>query len=305
MSNSPAPEQLVERLDWTVIKRLDGLFQGEYHTLFRGLGIDLADLREYAPPDDVRHIDWNVTARLQTPYVRIFHEDRELSAWFLIDESASVDTGWSTRTKREASIELAALLARLLTRRGNRVGAILFGGDRRRVIPEGGGKAHVLRIVRTAMASPRRSSDQTDLSSALAALSNIVSRRSALFILSDFVSKPGWVRPLGALARRHDIVAVRVVDPFEQSLPPVGIVPVVDAETGEQITVDTSSRRYQRAYQEEMEALDASIIEGFAEARVDALELSTEESLIDAVIRFARLRKAHTLARAADSPEVV
>ncbi len=303
--NSPAPEQLVERLDWTVIRRLDGLFQGEYHTLFRGLGLDLADLREYSPPDDVRHIDWNVTARLQTPYVRIFQEDRELSVWFLIDESASVDTGSRGRTKHEAAVELTALLARMLIRRGNRVGALLFGGDRERIVPEGSGKTHVLRILQTAMNRPPGSKNQTDLASTLATFSNIVKRRSALFLLSDFVSKPGWIRPLGVLGRRHDVVAIRTVDPLEQRLPPIGIVPVEDAETGEQLLVDTSSRRYRQAYAEETEALDAAIIDGFSEARIDALELSTEDDLVDTIIRFAQLRKAHTLARAERLSEVV
>ncbi|MFP4378671.1 MAG: DUF58 domain-containing protein, partial [Spirochaetales bacterium] len=253
--NSPAPEQLVDRLDWTIIKRLDGLFQGEYQTLFRGLGLDLADLREYSPPDDVRHIDWNVTARLQTPYVRIFQEDRELTGWFLIDESASLDTGWGTRIKRAAALEFVALVARLLTRRGNRVGAILFGGDRERVVPEGGGKAHVMRLLKTTGASRRQSRSQTDLASALAVFSNIVTRRSALFVVSDFVSKPGWVRPLGGIGRRHDVLACRIVDPFERSLPSIGIVPVEDAETGDQLLVDTTSRRYRQAYEEEMQAL--------------------------------------------------
>src|SRR4051812_41644857 len=143
----PSAENVLKRLEWTVIRRLDGLLQGNYRTLWRGAGLDLADLREYQHHDDVRHIDWNVTARLQTPYVREFTEDRELSAWFLLDLSASVDFGSGQSTKRKVAREFVAVLARLLTRHGNKVGALLYGSDVDTVIPARGGRLHVLNLL--------------------------------------------------------------------------------------------------------------------------------------------------------------
>src|SRR5215210_1252247 len=146
MSKS-SPEALLRRLEWTALRRLDGLLQGDYRTLFRGFGLDLADLREYQYGDDVRHIDWNVTARLQTPYVREFHEDREITAWFLLDLSQSVDFGSHEVKKRSVSAEFVALLARLLTRHGNRVGAIFYGSGVDQVIPPRTGRRQVLALL--------------------------------------------------------------------------------------------------------------------------------------------------------------
>src|SRR6186997_940704 len=158
MSKSPRrPEQLLRRLEWTVIRRLDGMLHGDYRTLFRGTGLDLADLREYQYHDDVRHIDWNVTARLQIPYVREYHEDREVTAWFLLDLSPSVDFGTvgEDREKRTVLIDFVATLARLLTRRGNRVGAMIAGGAAEVVIPAGTGRVQVLRLIEDLLRQPR------------------------------------------------------------------------------------------------------------------------------------------------------
>src|SRR5512142_508016 len=142
-----AAERVLRRLEWTVIRRLDGLLQGDYRTLMRGTGLDLADLREYQHHDDVRHIDWNVTARLQTPHVRVFTEDREMAAWFLVDLSPSVDFGSGEQRKRGVAAEFVAVLARMLTRHGNRVGAVLYGSDVDSVIPTRGGRRHVLHLL--------------------------------------------------------------------------------------------------------------------------------------------------------------
>src|SRR6187401_3280078 len=151
MSKSPRPpgnpEAVLRRLEWTVLRRLDGLLQGDYRTLFRGVGLDLADLREYQYGDDVRHIDWNVTARLQTPYVREYHEDREVTAWFLLDLSPSVDFGSGEVRKRSVAADFVAVLARLLTRHGNRVGAMLYGDKVDTVIPARSGRRHVLHLM--------------------------------------------------------------------------------------------------------------------------------------------------------------
>src|SRR5438874_4425899 len=142
-----SPERLLDRLEWKVLRRLDGLLQGDYRTLFRGFGLDLADLREYQYGDDIRHIDWNVTARLQTPYVREYYEDREVTAWFLLDLSASVDFGSQEVRKTTVAVDFVTVLARLLTRHGNRVGALLYGSEVDTVIPARSGRRHVLHLL--------------------------------------------------------------------------------------------------------------------------------------------------------------
>ena len=208
-------EALLKRLEWTVLRRLDGLLQGDYRTLMRGAGLDLADLREYQHHDDVRHIDWNVTARLQQPYVRQFTEDRELSAWFLIDLSASVDFGSNRFTKRRIARDFVAVLARLLTRHGNRVGALLYGTEVDTVVPARGGRLHVLELLRRMAIRPAESAaGSTDLRDLLTTGQRQIKRRSSVFVVSDFISAPGWEQALGQLALRHEVTAVRLFDAF-------------------------------------------------------------------------------------------
>src|SRR5512134_3749782 len=208
------PERTLRRLEWTVIRRLDGLLQGDYRTLFRGAGLDLADLREYQYHDDVRYIDWNVTARLSTPYVRDYHEDREVTAWFLLDLSPSIDFGSENVRKRSVAIDFVTVLARLLTRHGNRVGAIFYGDVVDRVIPARTGRRHVLHLLGRLLSRPEMAqSKATDLGVFLQAASNVVRRRSLVFLVSDFISAPGWGKALAHLSTRHEIVAVRLYDP--------------------------------------------------------------------------------------------
>src|SRR5262245_31417368 len=238
------PEQLLRRLEWTVIRRLDGLLHGDYRTLFRGAGLDLADLREYQYHDDVRHIDWNVTARLQVLYVREYHEDREVTAWFLLDLSPSIDFG-SAEKKRSLSTEFITVVARLLTRQGNRVGALFYGDRVDAVIPPRSGRRHVLQVLHRLLARPPLpSSSETDLRDFLATAYQIMRRRSLVFIVSDFFSKPGWAEPLAHLAQRHEVVAVRLYDPLERELPDLGMLVLQDSETGEQLFVDTHDSKF-------------------------------------------------------------
>ena len=220
-----APERVLQRLDWQVVRRLDGLLQGDYRSLFRGSGLDLASLREYEPGDDVRLIDWNVTARTTIPHVRQYHEDREVTAWFLLDLSPSVDFGTveDGRQKRTVLLDFTATMARLLTRRGNRVGALLFASQVDRTIPASGGRAQVLRIVEDLMDEPRLAhAPVTDLAALFEAAHRTIRRRSMVMIVSDFISAPGWEKPLHLLNRRHEVLAVRLVDPRETELPDVG-----------------------------------------------------------------------------------
>src|SRR5262245_23789610 len=184
-------EKLLKKLEWTVIRRLDGLLHGDYRTLFRGFGLDLADLREYQYHDDVRHIDWNVTARLQTPYVREYNEDREVTAWFLLDLSPSVDFG-SYVKKRSVANDFVAVFARLLTRHGNRVGALFYGDSVDTVIRPHSGRRHVLEILHRLLARPTRThSRPTSLRDFFQTAFQIMKRRSLVFVVSDFISTPG------------------------------------------------------------------------------------------------------------------
>ena len=293
MSESPRdPERILHRLEWTVIRRLDGALHGNYRTLFRGTGLDLADLREYQHHDDVRHIDWNVTARLQTPYVREFNEDREITAWFLLDLSPSVDFGSRKLKKLSVSTEFVTVLARLLTRQGNRVGALFYGDSVDAVIPARAGRRHVLHLLHRMLSRPERPrTAATNLRDLLQAAFQLIPRRSLVFMVSDFISVPGWSRSLGHLAQRHEILAVRLYDPLEMSLPDLGLLVVQDAETGEQVFVDTHDRAFRARFTAAAERREKALRAAFAGAGVDALELSTDDDLVDAILRFADLRK--------------
>src|SRR4051812_41325105 len=184
------PEAVLRRLDWKVLRRLDGLLHGSYRTLFRGQGLDLADLREYQPHDDVRHIDWNVTARLQETYVRQFNEDRDVTGWFLLDMSPSVDFG-SGATKRSVLTDFVTVLARVLTRHGNPVGAIFYSHGVDLVIPPRADRRHVLHLLNSMMHRPaRQKGGATDLGELLTMAATVIRRRALVFVVSDFISLP-------------------------------------------------------------------------------------------------------------------
>ena len=292
MSHPVAADTLLRRLEWTVIRRLDGLLQGDYRTLFRGGGVDLADLREYQHHDDVRHIDWNVTARLQTPYVRQFLEDRDLTAWFLLDLSGSVNFGSADVTKLAVSTGFVATLARVITRHGNRVGALLYGSEVDTVIPARGGRVHVLNLLQRINARPAEAAPgATNLRDLLLAGERIVKRRSTVFVVSDFISEPGWEKALSLLSRRHEVTAVRLFDPLEMELPDIGLLTLRDAETGEQLLVDTHDRGFRERFKAAAARREAALLAGLASAGVDTLELATDDDLMDAILRFADLRK--------------
>ena len=294
MAFASAPERILQRLDWQVVRRLDGLLQGDYRSLFHGTGLDFAALREYQYGDDIRAIDWNVTARLNTTYVREFHEDRDLTAWFLLDVSPSVDFGTvpTEREKRTVLIDFAATLARLLTRRGNRVGMMVFAGREIHTIPAGSGRVHVLRLIEDLVRQPRLDgAPLTDLAPLLEAAHRRIRRRSLIVLVSDFIGVPGWERPLELLNRRHELLAVRLVDPREVELPDVGPLVMQDAETGEQLYVDTSDAGFRRRFRAAGEAREAAVAAAFRRARVEAATLSTDDDLVRAIVRMATARR--------------
>jgi uncharacterized protein (DUF58 family) len=289
-----APERILQRLDWQVIRRLDGLLQGDYRSLFHGNGVDFADLREYQYGDDVRYIDWNVTARMETPYIREYVEDREITAWFLLDLSPSVDFGTAEteRLKRSVLVDFVTTLARLLTRHGNRVGAVFYGSRVDRTIPARGGRIQVLRLINDLVRHPRLAKAPfTDLTPLLEAGHRSIKGRSLVFVISDFISAPGWERPMNLLTQRHEVMAVRLFDRREVELPDVGPLIMEDAETGEQLYVDTHDKAFRRRFKEAAERREATLSEGFKRAGVDAVSLSTDEDLVRAIVRMAGLRQ--------------
>ena len=287
------PDQLLRELEWTVIRKLDGLLQGDYRTLWRGAGVDLADLREYQAHDDVRHIDWNVTARLQTPYVRQFHEDRDMNAWFLLDLSGSVDFGSADTTKLSVSAGFVAALARVITRHGNRVGALLYGSSVHGFLPARTSRLHVLELLQRMRArqAPQPPGTGTVLADLLQAADGLIKRRGLVFVVSDFISQPGWETRLARLARRHDVVAVRLWDPLEMALPDVGLVTLEDAETGEQVFVDGSDPAFRERYAAIAEEQETVLMDSLANSGADVLELATDDDLLETLMRFADLRR--------------
>jgi len=295
-TSATTPERILLRLDWNVIRRLDGLLQGDYRTLFYGFGVDFADLREYQPQDDIRYIDWNVTARMDTPYVRQYVEDREITAWFLLDLSPSVDFGavQSNNEKRTMLIDFVTVIARLLTRHGNRVGAMMFGSKVQHTVPARGGRLQVLRLIKDLLKQPRLSNTSfTNLKLLLEGAFNSIKRRSLIFIISDFISEPGWERPLSLLNQRHEVLAIRLWDPREVELPDVGMIMMEDAETGEQLFVDTHDPKFRKRFAEVAKRREDELKTAFKRAGVDALSLSTEEDLVRAIVRFAKQRRQY------------
>lgn len=287
-----SPENILLRLDWTVVRRLDGLLQGDYRTLFHGFGLDLAELREYQFNDDVRYIDWNVTARMQTPYVRQYMEDREVTAWFLLDLSPSVDFGTVRTLKRNLLIDFVAVLSRLLTRHGNRIGAIFYGGKVERMIPAAGGKPQVLRLIKDLLEQPQlKRAPRTDLTSLLETALRVIRRRSLVFLVSDFISAAGWDRPLNLLGQRHEILAVRLYDPRETELPDIGPLIMEDSETGEQLYVDTRDKKFRERFSEKARRREHDLNVAFHRAGVDVAALSTEKDLVTEILRLAASRK--------------
>jgi uncharacterized protein (DUF58 family) len=285
-----APDRLLRRLEWRLGRRLDGRLHGAYRTVWHGIGIDFTDLRPYTPEDDVRHIDWNVTARLDEPFVRQYTEDRELTAWLVVDRSASMRVG-RTAGKESVATELAVSLARLVSRGGNRVGAILYDNHAAQVIPPRAGRDQILRIARELLrpAVPTVPGTTTDLAAMLRlAASTAARRRSLVFVLSDFIAAPGWERPLTLLTHRHEVVVIRVVDPAELDLPDVGVILVEDAETGEQLLVDTSDPLLRGRLAAQVGAREEELGAGMRQAGVDPHRITTDQDVLAALVGMVR-----------------
>jgi uncharacterized protein (DUF58 family) len=300
------PERLLVRLEWRVIRRLDGRVAGGYRTAHRGTGIDLVGLREYAEGDDARHIDWNVTARLNEPQLRVFTEDRELTVWLVLDRSASMTVGAPERGKQDVVSELALVLARLFSRGGTRVGALLYDTGLNgtglndtgavRTVPPGTGRTHVLRIgaelTRTAGAGRRftgkhgagQRGNTTDLAAMLDAVAKLARRRALIVVVSDFIGDGDWGRSLLRLVPRHEVVALRITDTADDELPDVGLVVIEDAETGEQLVVDSSDPLLRARLRAGVAERDTRLAAGMSRAGVPLHRIGTDADLATALI---------------------
>ena len=283
-------DSLLRRLEFPVVRRLEGLLQGDHKSPSRGDGLDLADLREYQFHDDVRRIDWNATARLGTPYVRDYLEDKEIPVWFLLDMSSSMMFEGISVSKHTVLMEFTTLMCRLMLSRGNRAGAMIFSGRVERVIPARGGRSQLLQIL-SSVAAHRPHPGATDLKQALNDAAYAIRRRSLVFVVSDFISKPGWEQALASLTTRHDVIAVRLSDPLELRLPDLGLLTFQDTETGEQLFVDTHDRGFQARFAAVADAREAALRAAFEKCGVDVVELATEDDVLDALMRFAQMRK--------------
>ncbi|MBO3751200.1 DUF58 domain-containing protein [Streptosporangiaceae bacterium NEAU-GS5] len=288
-----APEKLLLRLEWRVLRRLDGRIQGGHRTVSRGSGIDFAGIRAYVDGDDARHIDWNVTARLNEPHIRMFNEDRELTVWLVLDRSASMTAGKPGRGKHDVLAELALVLARLFARGGDRVGALLFDTGVLRVVPPGADRRHVLRIgaelERTA--KTRGGGATTDLAAMLDAVARFARRRCLILVVSDFIGDGDWERSLLRLTRRHEVVALRIMDTADDVLPETGLIVVEDAETGEQLVVDSGDPLFRVRFRAAVDDRDARLAAGMGRAGVPVHRIDTDRDLAEALVEVvARTR---------------
>ena len=306
------PESVLRRLEFKVVRRLDGLLFGDYTGVFYGPSLDLAEVREYQPGDEVRRIDWNVTARMHRLFVRQYLEERELTAWLLVDLSPSMAFGTRRQLKRETAAEFAGVASYIVARHGDKVGLIGFPG-RDVYVPPRGGRVHVLRILHMLQQPPPRpdggglapshpvsptgasskipTPDGTGLGEGLRQAMRALRRRSLVFVVSDFQAQDGWQRPLRELSRRHDVIAVWISDPAEQELPDVGGLFVRDPETGQQLWVDTSDPRLRETYRGLVARQRAAVAAALHTAAVDALELTTAEPLLGPLLKFITYRR--------------
>jgi uncharacterized protein (DUF58 family) len=286
------PREVVSRIRQLHIharQAVEDLLGGEYHSVFKGVGIAFEEVREYQPGDDVRSIDWNVTARMGHPFIKRFVEERELTVVLLVDASGSHRFGTQRHEKHEVLAELAALLAFSAISNNDKVGLIAFTDRVERFVPPRKGLRHVLRLIRDVLFfQPSRKG--TSIREALDYLNHVLHRRAIVFLLSDFMDQ-GYEKALKQTARRHDLIAIRVFDPREETLPAVGLIQLEDAETGQQVLLDTSSRKVREAYSAEAVRRANALRQLMRSAGVDLVEASTDGTHLNSLIRFFRTRE--------------
>ncbi|MEM7229262.1 MAG: DUF58 domain-containing protein [Planctomycetota bacterium] len=287
------PKELLKKIRRIEIRTahiVNEALAGQYHSAFKGRGMEFEEVRQYHVGDDVRSIDWNVTARAGEPYVKVFREERELTVMLLVDISRSQDFGADEQLKRELAAELCATLAFSAIKNNDKVGLLCFSDRIEKHVPPRKGVTHVLRVLREVL-SVDPEGQGTDISAALDHLNRIQTRRAVVFLISDLQDE-GYERALRIARGRHDVIVIDVSDPREHALPAVGLVQFTDAESGRQVLVDTSSRRWRAAYQQEQSHRREQRTSILRRSRVDCIELSTGTSFVDPLVRFFRTRGA-------------
>ena len=280
----------IRRIEITTRKLVSDSFAGEYQSVFKGRGMEFDEVRQYHPGDDVRTIDWNVTARTGEPYVKSFIEERELTAMLVVDVSGSGDFGSRNRFKRELAVELAAVMSFAATTNNDKVGLLLFTDRVESLVPPRKGRSHVLRMVRDLLVF-QPSEAGTDIRLALDCVHQMLKRRSIVFLVSDFLADPeSYRQALMITNRRHDVVAFDLNDPLEHQMPDVGILALDDAETGERRWVDTGSNDWQREFADRIARLEEGKRDVFSTAGVDRISVSTERDYVAGVGAFFKDR---------------
>ncbi len=264
------------------------VFSGEYHSVFKGRGMTFSEVREYQYGDDIRNIDWNVTARTGSPFVKVFEEERELTVMLMVDVSASGDFGTRERLKGEVAVELSAVLAFSAIKNNDKIGLILFSDRIEKFVPPRKGRRHVLRVLRELLYHQPQGRG-TDIGGALEYLSRVVSRRAVVFLVSDFLGE-GFFRPLSVAGKRHDLIAIRMGDAREMELPPIGLLEVEDPETGERLIVNTSDGAFLQAFRDSTRKAQGELDRIFVRCKVDVIDVETGRPYVKPLMQFFRER---------------
>ncbi len=278
----------VRRIEITTRGLVNEVFGGEYHSVFKGRGMNFAEVREYQYGDDIRSIDWNVSARAGHPFVKVFEEERELTVMLAVDVSASGDFGTRERLKGEMAVEICALLAFSAIKNNDKVGLLIFSDRIEKFVPPRKGRRHVLRVLRELLYHEPEDTG-TDITLALEYLSRVLKRRSVVFLVSDFIGE-GFKKAMSVAGRRHDLVAIQMEDRRELVIPPVGFMEFVDAETGQHVVVNTSDARFREAYVADAEARESALREMFRKTRVDVIRIETGSDYVQPLMRFFKDR---------------
>ena len=278
----------VRRVEIATRGLVNEVFSGEYHSVFKGRGMNFAEVREYQYGDDIRSIDWNVTARAGTPFVKVFDEERELTVMLVVDVSASGEFGSRSRMKGEVAVEICAVLAFSAITNNDKVGLIIFSDRIEKFVPPRKGRRHVLRVLRELLYF-RPEGRGTDVAGALEYLARVVRRRAVVFVVSDFLATD-YQKALAVAGRRHDTIVIRMGDPRERELPPVGYIELEDAETGEQLTVNLSDPAFRDAFDRDVTETRAALEREFRKTGIDVIEISTDRPYADRLMRFFRQR---------------
>jgi uncharacterized protein (DUF58 family) len=265
------------------------LFSGEYHSVFKGRGMSFSEVREYQIGDDVRLIDWNVSARFNHPYVKLFEEERELTVMLVVDVSGSGEFGSVQNLKKDVAVELCAVLAFSAIQNNDKVGIIFFSDRIEKFIPPKKGRTHTLRIIRELL-DFQASGRGTDIAEGLRYLTGAIKKRSTAFLISDFLSS-GYEDALRIASRKHDLIAVRIYDPREAEIPPVGLIQVLDAETGRRMLVDSSHPFVRKQYSNWWRELDKNRVATFRKSGIDSIDIRTDRSYIKPLMSFFRVRE--------------